>query len=118
MTPEGDKPNGFGVRWSPRIELGQVMQALVLLGAVISGVAAVVWVEAGKDAQIVLLEQRVKNSEAWITATQNELRDTRLEAREGLKALTLTVQASLDRISATLADLRVTVAGPNRDGRR
>lgn len=102
-----DKPLVSGIRFSPTIELGHILQAIVML-AMFSGWGLYGFNQIQQQlnlqaAQMELFKQRLSSYET----NANELRDS-------FKTSVTETRASLSRISDQIADLRTLVAGQGR----
>lgn len=103
--PGSEKAPNVGIRFSPNIELGHLLQAIVMLGA-IGGWALVGYQTVEKqlsqhEAEMLLFKQRM-------TADEKDLADL----RDALRNSTTETRAILNKISDQLSDLRVLVANP------
>lgn len=102
---DGDAPprGGGMLRFSPTIELGHLVQAIVMLGA-LGGWALVGYQTITKQldqhaAEMALFKQRLTTEEMALT-----------EVREGLRSAITDTGRRLDKISDQIGDLRTLVA--------
>lgn len=103
-----DEPGRWGVRFSPTIELGHILQGFVMLvglgGWALVGYQTIDRQLAQHSADMKLYEQRQKNDEGVVDQLRATEQATSIEMRQALTKL-------LDQI----ADLRTLVASQGRD---
>ena len=98
-----------GVKFSPTIELGHLIQALVML----AGLGG--WALAGYysiDRQLTQHAAKMELFQQRLTAYENNT----AELRDNLKISVAETRTSLAKISDQIADLRTLVAGQTRGG--
>lgn len=99
MSLVGDK-NGIGIKFTPEIQLGHIIQAIVMIASM-AGYALWAYSQiqnqiASQAAQLALVQQRLSTTEAATTELRNETRQT------------------LSKILDQIGDLRTLVASQGR----
>lgn len=100
-----------GIRWSPTVELGHLLQAVVMLAAIggwaLAGYYTIQQQLGAQATKMELLQQRLADYERNTT-----------ELRDNLKASVAETRQSFAKISDQISDLRTLVAGQDRAPRR
>lgn len=105
--PTDRPPILSGIKFSSTIELGHILQALVMLGA-LAGWALVGYYSI--DRQLTLHASKMELFQQRLTAYEN----SSTELRDNFKLSVTETRQSLAKISDQIADLRTLVAGQSR----
>lgn len=102
-------PGRWGMRFSPTIELGHILQAIIMLaglaGWALVGYQTIDRQLALHSAELKLVEQRIATDEATV-----------LQLRESEQRTSAETRQALDKITGQIGDLRTLVASQGHDG--
>lgn len=106
----------LGVRWVPEVHLGHIVQAFVTAIMLALAAAAAYYGNIGDDnKKIDVLDGRIAKVEAVLDQRIEALEASVSRIDDAEKSLASSTGTKLDNIEASLADLRVLVAGLPHD---